>query len=107
MLQFTTEELVKEVENSIAEFKRHNQDYDEDRVKEQVRTLFNNIFPMRFSTTYHAPRVIYLGFNEEVLGNWMGDMTLNTYGILLPNLPVKEKVWPILLKSMLVLNVSV
>lgn len=36
MLQFSTEELVKEVENSIAEFKRQNQDYDEERVKEQV-----------------------------------------------------------------------
>ncbi|GFZ07397.1 trigger factor type chaperone family protein [Actinidia rufa] len=34
-LQFPTEELVKEVENSIAEFKRHKQDYDEERVKEQ------------------------------------------------------------------------
>lgn len=36
-LQFPTEELVKEVENSIAEFKRHKQEYDEDRVREQVR----------------------------------------------------------------------
>lgn len=36
MLQFSTEELVKEVENSVAEFKRQNQDYDEERVKEQV-----------------------------------------------------------------------
>ncbi|KAE9456468.1 hypothetical protein C3L33_11555, partial [Rhododendron williamsianum] len=34
-LQFSTEELVKEIENSIAEFKRQNQDYDEERVKEQ------------------------------------------------------------------------
>ncbi|KAF7144970.1 hypothetical protein RHSIM_Rhsim04G0016400 [Rhododendron simsii] len=34
-LLFSTEELVKEVENSIAEFKRQNQDYDEERVKEQ------------------------------------------------------------------------
>ena len=39
MLQFPTEELVKEVENSIAEFKRHKQDYDEERVKEQVSIL--------------------------------------------------------------------
>lgn len=38
-LQFSTEELVKEVKNSIAEFKRHNQEYDEERVKEQVSTL--------------------------------------------------------------------
>lgn len=35
--QFATEELIKEVENSIAEFKRQNQDYDEDRVKDQVK----------------------------------------------------------------------
>lgn len=38
-LQFSTEELVKEVENSVAEFKRHNQDYDEERVKEQVQEI--------------------------------------------------------------------
>lgn len=38
-LEFPTEELVKEVENSIAEFKRHKQEYDEDRVKEQVREI--------------------------------------------------------------------
>lgn len=36
-MQFPTEELVKEVENSIAEFKRQNQEYDEERVKDQVR----------------------------------------------------------------------
>lgn len=39
MLQFSTEELVKEVENSIAEFKKHNQEYDEERVKEQVSNV--------------------------------------------------------------------
>lgn len=38
-LQFSTEELVKEVENSIAEFKRHKQEYDEERVKEQVQEI--------------------------------------------------------------------
>ncbi|THG21690.1 hypothetical protein TEA_000319 [Camellia sinensis var. sinensis] len=38
-LQFPTEELVKEVKNSIAEFKRHKQDYDEERVKEQIPTI--------------------------------------------------------------------
>jgi hypothetical protein len=36
LLQFSTEDLVKEVENSIAEFKRQKQDYDEERVKGQV-----------------------------------------------------------------------
>ena len=35
-MQFSTDELVKEVENSIAEFKRQKQEYDEERVKEQV-----------------------------------------------------------------------
>lgn len=39
MLQFSTEELVKEVENSIAEFKKHNQEYEEERVKEQVSKM--------------------------------------------------------------------
>ncbi|XP_047153017.1 trigger factor-like protein TIG, Chloroplastic, partial [Vigna umbellata] len=34
-LQFATEDLVKEVENSIAEFKRQNQEYDEEWVKDQ------------------------------------------------------------------------
>ncbi|CAL9769426.1 unnamed protein product [Musa acuminata subsp. burmannicoides] len=38
-LQFSTEELVKEVENSIAEFKRHNQEYDDERVREQVQDV--------------------------------------------------------------------
>lgn len=38
-LQFPTEELVKEVENSIAEFKRQNQEYDEERVKDQVEDI--------------------------------------------------------------------
>ena len=36
LLQFSTDDLVKEVENSIAEFKRQKQEYDEDRIKEQV-----------------------------------------------------------------------
>ncbi|KAL5735841.1 hypothetical protein ACOSQ2_030629 [Xanthoceras sorbifolium] len=38
-LQFPTEDLVKEVENSIAEFKRHKQEYDEERVKDQVQEI--------------------------------------------------------------------
>ncbi|KAE9614766.1 putative peptidylprolyl isomerase [Lupinus albus] len=38
-LQVATEELVKEVENSIAEFKRQNQEYDEGRVKDQVQEI--------------------------------------------------------------------
>ncbi|OAY55645.2 trigger factor-like protein TIG, Chloroplastic [Manihot esculenta] len=38
-LQFSTDELVKEVENSIAEFKRHKQEYDEDRIREQVQEV--------------------------------------------------------------------
>lgn len=55
MLQFSTEELMKEVENSIAEFKRHKQEYDEERVKEQVCTfLLKNygmllLFPIFYS----------------------------------------------------------
>ncbi|KAA8527013.1 hypothetical protein F0562_008758 [Nyssa sinensis] len=38
-LQFSTEDLVEEVENSIAEFKRHKQEYDEERVREQVQEI--------------------------------------------------------------------
>lgn len=39
VLQFSTDELVEEVENSIAEFKKHNQEYDEERIKEQVCSI--------------------------------------------------------------------
>uniref|UniRef100_A0A7N0VCP0 peptidylprolyl isomerase n=1 Tax=Kalanchoe fedtschenkoi TaxID=63787 RepID=A0A7N0VCP0_KALFE len=38
-LQFSTDELVKEVENSIREFKLQNQEYDEERVKDQVQEI--------------------------------------------------------------------
>ncbi|KAK2377909.1 trigger factor protein TIG, Chloroplastic [Trifolium repens] len=38
-LQLPTEDIVKEVENSIAEFKRQKQEYDEERVKEQVQEI--------------------------------------------------------------------
>ncbi|EEF31176.1 trigger factor-like protein TIG, Chloroplastic [Ricinus communis] len=38
-LQFSTEELVKEVENSIAEFKRHKQEYNEESVRDQVQEI--------------------------------------------------------------------
>ncbi|KAK7822423.1 trigger factor-like protein tig [Quercus suber] len=38
-LQFSTDELVKEVGNSIAEFKRQKQEYDEERVREQVQEI--------------------------------------------------------------------
>lgn len=43
MLQVEADELIKEVENSIAEFKRQNQDYDEDRIKDQVLVLCNTL----------------------------------------------------------------
>ncbi|XP_020886471.1 trigger factor-like protein TIG, Chloroplastic [Arabidopsis lyrata subsp. lyrata] len=38
-LEFSTDELVKEVENSISEFKKHKQEYDEERVKDQVQEI--------------------------------------------------------------------
>ncbi|XVF03776.1 hypothetical protein REPUB_Repub05bG0022300 [Reevesia pubescens] len=38
-LQFSSDELVKEVQNSIAEFKHHKQKYDEERVREQVQDV--------------------------------------------------------------------
>ncbi|KAF6159184.1 hypothetical protein GIB67_032801 [Kingdonia uniflora] len=38
-LEYPTEVLVKEIENSIAEFKRNKQEYDEERVKDQVEEI--------------------------------------------------------------------
>ncbi|KAF2596458.1 hypothetical protein F2Q68_00008055 [Brassica cretica] len=38
-LEFSTDELVKEVENSVTEFKKHKQEYDEERVKDQVQEI--------------------------------------------------------------------
>ncbi|XWS51817.1 hypothetical protein CRYUN_Cryun11dG0015100 [Craigia yunnanensis] len=38
-IQFSTEELVKEVQSSIDEFKRHKQKYDEEHVREQVQEV--------------------------------------------------------------------
>ncbi|XP_012070917.1 trigger factor-like protein TIG, Chloroplastic isoform X2 [Jatropha curcas] len=38
-LEFSTDDLVKEVENSISEFKRHKQEYDEERVRDQVQEI--------------------------------------------------------------------
>lgn len=35
-MQILTDDLVKEIENTTAEFKQHNQEYDEERVKAQV-----------------------------------------------------------------------
>uniref|UniRef100_M4CFE1 Uncharacterized protein n=1 Tax=Brassica campestris TaxID=3711 RepID=M4CFE1_BRACM len=38
-LEFSTDELVKEVDNSITEFRKHKQEYDGERVKDQVLVL--------------------------------------------------------------------
>ncbi|WVZ81349.1 hypothetical protein U9M48_028736 [Paspalum notatum var. saurae] len=38
-LQYSTEQLIKEVENSVAEFKQYNQDYDENNIKQQVQDV--------------------------------------------------------------------
>ncbi|XP_028556875.1 trigger factor-like protein TIG, Chloroplastic isoform X2 [Dendrobium catenatum] len=38
-LEYSTDELVKEVENSVEEFKRHNQEYDEANVRQQVQDV--------------------------------------------------------------------
>ncbi|XP_062228785.1 trigger factor-like protein TIG, Chloroplastic [Phragmites australis] len=38
-LQYSTDQLVKEIENSVAEFKQYNQDYDEDNIKQQVQDV--------------------------------------------------------------------
>lgn len=38
-LQCSTEEIVKEVENSIAKFKRNKQEYEEERIRDQVCSL--------------------------------------------------------------------
>jgi len=39
-MQYSTEQLIKEGENSIAEVKQYNQDYDEDNIRQQV---FNSL----------------------------------------------------------------
>ncbi|KAK3132280.1 hypothetical protein QOZ80_6AG0518860 [Eleusine coracana subsp. coracana] len=38
-LQYSTDQLIKEVENSVAEFKHYNQDYDENNIKQQVQDV--------------------------------------------------------------------
>ncbi|KAL5729781.1 hypothetical protein ACHQM5_002682 [Ranunculus cassubicifolius] len=38
-LECSTEEVVKEVENSVQEFKRNKQEYDEERVRDQVQEI--------------------------------------------------------------------
>ncbi|KAK9077585.1 hypothetical protein SSX86_005922 [Deinandra increscens subsp. villosa] len=38
-LQISTEELVKEVENSVSEFKKHKQEYDEESIQAQVQEI--------------------------------------------------------------------
>lgn len=47
-VKVSKEELETEVENAIAEFKRYNQEYDEERVKEQV------LCPMIFYLLFHC-----------------------------------------------------
>lgn len=48
-MQVSTEELIKEVENSIAEFKRSKQEYDQDRVQEQVSMTLAQLKNFSFS----------------------------------------------------------
>ncbi|KAL3508442.1 hypothetical protein ACH5RR_027843 [Cinchona calisaya] len=59
-LQFSTEELVKEVKNSIAEFKRHNQEYDEECMKEQVITMLEMqcLLALRSSIPFNIDSII-------------------------------------------------
>ncbi|KAI3703806.1 hypothetical protein L1987_74001 [Smallanthus sonchifolius] len=38
-LQVSTDEIVKEVENSVAEFRKHKQEYDEESIREQVQEV--------------------------------------------------------------------
>ncbi|KAI7739644.1 hypothetical protein M8C21_003126 [Ambrosia artemisiifolia] len=38
-LQVSTDEIVKEVESSVAEFKKHKQDYDEESIQDQVQEV--------------------------------------------------------------------
>uniref|UniRef100_A0A2N9GP27 peptidylprolyl isomerase n=1 Tax=Fagus sylvatica TaxID=28930 RepID=A0A2N9GP27_FAGSY len=52
-LQFSTDELVKEVENSIAEFKREKQEYDEERVREQVQEILEGAKPGTSTLLHH------------------------------------------------------
>lgn len=36
LMQFSTDEVVNEVKKAVTEFEQHNQEYDEERIKEQV-----------------------------------------------------------------------
>jgi len=47
-MQYSTEQLIKEVENSIAEFKQYNQDYDEDNIRQQVFNSLIWVFLVEF-----------------------------------------------------------
>ncbi|XP_039131515.1 trigger factor-like protein TIG, Chloroplastic [Dioscorea cayenensis subsp. rotundata] len=38
-LQFSTDEVVNEVKKAVTEFEQHNQEYDEERIKEQVQDV--------------------------------------------------------------------
>ncbi|KAM3222901.1 trigger factor-like protein TIG, Chloroplastic isoform X2 [Capsicum annuum] len=65
-LQFSTEELVNEVQNSIQEFKQHKQEYDEDRVKQQVQEVLEGAkvlewlrenAEIQYITRYRCPKL--------------------------------------------------
>lgn len=61
-LQFSTEELIKEIENSVSEFKRSKVEYDEERVKEQV-----GLFPFLSTATPRTSDTLALGLSMQWL----------------------------------------
>jgi hypothetical protein len=58
-MQYPTEQLIKEVENSIAEFKKYNQDYDEDNIRQQVFNSLICAFLVVSSFTKLQPRYLF------------------------------------------------
>lgn len=59
-MQYSTEQLINEVENSIAEFKQYNQDYDEDNIKQQVLIVWYSWFwipSLNCSLTIHPDSI--------------------------------------------------
>jgi competence protein ComGF len=67
-VKVSKEELETEVENAIAEFKRYNQEYDEERVKEQVLCpmIFHLLFHFGYSTKEMNKSLLHAGLGDQL-----------------------------------------
>jgi hypothetical protein len=67
-VKVSNEELETEVENAIAEFKRYNQEYDEERVKEQVLCpmIFHLLFHCGYSTKEMNKSLLHAGLGDQL-----------------------------------------